>query len=1214
MASDGQIVFEITSDDSKLKQNIRQTTSTIQTESKKWEKAGTDAAEQTAGAWKKAITSISVAMVAAKVAQALKEWGSAAIEAASNLQEVQNVVDTVFGDNASKIETWAKQAGKQFGLTETQAKKFTSTLGAMMKSSGLDGDEIVSMSTDLAGLAADMASFYNLDFDTAFQKIRSGISGETEPLKQLGINMSTANLNAFALQQGLKKTFDQMSQGEQTMLRYQYIMQATADAQGDFSKTADGYANAQRRISTALETINTNVGGFLLQTIEPFVSGIAGALEKLTATPEETLFDKINKIDLDTAEKVRQIEETASKAQNLIDKLDVISKTDAGTALQRMAEGANKLDSGSPKTWEAMATALKNVDGLSNIFGENGNAGENIKSLAEALSGSDVNTSKAEAWKKFLGALSDNADAVSKLTGKSAEETKAWLQGIADAADDLDQSDADAWDSLFTTLTSGLSVTEDGQKFAANISALATGANKLDSSAPGTWKSIFNALKDVNGLSNIFSNSNAGKNVEDLAAALSGADVNTDKAQAWQIFLGALTENADAVSKLTGTSVDETKKWLEGLSEAVNSIDANDADAWNKLLTTLVSGFGTGTPEGQRFMEGLASQFLALGSESDAATAGLKSLGYGTDEIAEKQEEWLKTCKQLVQTIPGLSSVINTETGEVTGGIGAISKYVEEWKTAQEKLVYWKAYYAKQAAQEELQGQLYSLEIEAGGKEVAVKRAREALKNIYGTIFDEEGKIIQEFGQGKMDMDTLDQNYDKVKADFEHYNILLGEQQKAEKKYTDAVAQNTAVTQQNADEQQYLIDKFGELTEEELNASDAADEFGGKTASAWQTATSDVRDAIKAVADYYEKMRDETEKTIDKVVGGFDKVKYAGDNARKKSSEYASKEQEALKKYDSVLKKWRGADGSVDLKKMQDNWGKLTKKEQEAYNELAKIHNKQTEINETLSEYSTEGMKGSLQGQLEYMTNYLANLETLKSWGLSKELIAALSDGSAESAEYLAGLVEGGKEGAEQVDALYKQVQEEKKGFVDTLTQQKLEVDKTYDALVAKAKESIKEMDLGEESAAAMGNTVSGIAQGIKSHVGEVSAAVDDIEAQLKRLSGWKINISLGAFGSFGASIDGEHETGLNFVPFDGYLASLHEGEGILTAEENRIWQRFKNGQPSQGIDYDMLGGAMRENIHAGGNVYLDGRTVGRVISDQQGKSFRALERSGWQG
>jgi hypothetical protein len=146
-----------------------------------------------------------------------------------------------------------------------------------------------------------------------------------------------------------------------------------------------------------------------------------------------------------------------------------------------------------------------------------------------------------------------------------------------------------------------------------------------------------------------------------------------------------------------------------------------------------------------------------------------------------------------------------------------------------------------------------------------------------------------------------------------------------------------------------------------------------------------------------------------------------------------------------------------------------------------------------------------------------------------------------------------------------------------------------------------------------MGETISGLAQGITDHEGEVAAAVDSIIADLDRLNNYGIFIS--GFGNFsykgGSILNGSHESGLDYVPFDNYLAALHEGEGILTAEENRIWQDFKNG--GRGVDYDTLGGVMRDNVRAGGNVYLSGQIVGRVISEEQGNSFRSLTRSGWQ-
>lgn len=187
-------------------------------------------------------------------ASKVKEMASSGLELASSLVEVQNVVDTTFGSNASKIDAWSRTTMSAFGLSELQAKQFAGTLGAMLKSSGLAGSQIVQMSTDLSGLSGDLASFYNLPIETAFEKIRSGISGETEPLKQLGINMSVANLQAFALTQGMTKQYQKMTQAEQAQLRYSYLMKTAADAQGDFAKTLDtSYANQKRVLQTNMQ-------------------------------------------------------------------------------------------------------------------------------------------------------------------------------------------------------------------------------------------------------------------------------------------------------------------------------------------------------------------------------------------------------------------------------------------------------------------------------------------------------------------------------------------------------------------------------------------------------------------------------------------------------------------------------------------------------------------------------------------------------------------------------------------------------------------------------------------------------------------------------------------------------------------------------------------------------------------------------------------------
>lgn len=200
-----------------------------------------------------------------------------AIDYASDLTEVQNVVDTVFGDN-SAVDAWAKNTLNAFGLNELSAKRFAGTMGAMLESSGLTGGAVQDMSTSLTELAGDMASFYNLDAEDAFAKIRSGISGETEPLKQLGINMSVANLEAYALAQGIEKSYSEMSQAEQVALRYGYLMNATANAQGDFARTSNSFANQTKLLKENWQEFTGSIAADALPVLAVGISMLNDAV------------------------------------------------------------------------------------------------------------------------------------------------------------------------------------------------------------------------------------------------------------------------------------------------------------------------------------------------------------------------------------------------------------------------------------------------------------------------------------------------------------------------------------------------------------------------------------------------------------------------------------------------------------------------------------------------------------------------------------------------------------------------------------------------------------------------------------------------------------------------------------------------------------------------------------------------------------------------
>lgn len=211
----------------------------------------------------------------------LVQFGKEAVNLASDLQEVQNVVDVVFGESAGQINNFAKTAITQYGLSELSAKQYASTMGAMLKSMGLSEQATLGMSQAITGLTGDMASFYNLDSGEAFAKIRAGISGETEPLKQLGINMSVANMEAYAMSQGITKSYQSMTQSEQALLRYNYLLSTTSDAQGDFARTSNSWANQTRILREQFNSLKATLGSSFIAVLTPVVKMLNWVISKL---------------------------------------------------------------------------------------------------------------------------------------------------------------------------------------------------------------------------------------------------------------------------------------------------------------------------------------------------------------------------------------------------------------------------------------------------------------------------------------------------------------------------------------------------------------------------------------------------------------------------------------------------------------------------------------------------------------------------------------------------------------------------------------------------------------------------------------------------------------------------------------------------------------------------------------------------------------------
>ena len=195
-------------------------------------------------------------------------------ELGSSITEVENVVDVAFGSMASKAYEFASTATEQFGLSELAAKQYAGTMMAMLNSTGVAQDAAAEMSTTLAGLAGDLASFYNISTDEAFMKLRSAIAGETEPMRQLGVNMTVATLESYALSQGITKSWQSMTQAEQAMLRYNYLMSATAQQQGDYARTINSFANQWRLLTLNVQQFSATIGQGLIAAVLPAIQSI----------------------------------------------------------------------------------------------------------------------------------------------------------------------------------------------------------------------------------------------------------------------------------------------------------------------------------------------------------------------------------------------------------------------------------------------------------------------------------------------------------------------------------------------------------------------------------------------------------------------------------------------------------------------------------------------------------------------------------------------------------------------------------------------------------------------------------------------------------------------------------------------------------------------------------------------------------------------------
>ncbi len=306
----------------------------------------------------------------------LVDFGKQCIELGSDLSEVQNVVDVTFPKMSAQVDKFAQSAAATYGLSETMAKKFTGTFGAMAKAFGFAESQAYDMSTTLTGLAGDVASFYNISQDEAYVKLKSVFTGETESLKDLGVVMTQTALDSFALTKGFGKTVAKMTEAEKVALRYAFVQDQLATATGDFARTSDGWANQVRVLKLQFDSLKATIGQGLINVFTPVLKVINTLIGKLAtlANAFKSFTELVTGNKSTGAEAEKSLSGAAGAAEALTDSTEAAGDAAKKTAKEMKGlmgfDKIQKQDSPSTDSGSSSGSGAGNIDFGSLATGE----------------------------------------------------------------------------------------------------------------------------------------------------------------------------------------------------------------------------------------------------------------------------------------------------------------------------------------------------------------------------------------------------------------------------------------------------------------------------------------------------------------------------------------------------------------------------------------------------------------------------------------------------------------------------------------------------------------------------------------------------------------------------------------------------------------------------------------------------------------------------
>lgn len=347
----------------------------------------------------------------------LLNFGQSAITAASDLTEVQNIVETAFPNMTNEMEEWAKNSIDYFGLSEKSAKEYASTLGLMAQSAGLAEKASYKMGTGLTAVTADLASIYNIKQQDVYEKIRSGvIGGRTAAIAQLGINMNQANLQAYMASKGMAEKYSTLDNATKTAIRYNYVLEQTKKIQGDFLKTQGTWANQTRILSEGITQLKASLGELLVSVLTPLLQMLNRLIQLLTKA--------IDKFKESLSIFGIKLQKASASGNSGLSELtdDLYENADAADAANK---AASKLTDGPFSEMHKLSGDDMSDGKLGNIFGENGLLTYEPSQAKEAMSWVDEFLNKLKSKFKFDGLIAE--------WRRLLQEIKSWIDAIKDA-------------------------------------------------------------------------------------------------------------------------------------------------------------------------------------------------------------------------------------------------------------------------------------------------------------------------------------------------------------------------------------------------------------------------------------------------------------------------------------------------------------------------------------------------------------------------------------------------------------------------------------------------------------------------------------------------------------------------------------------------------------------------------------------------------------